>query len=414
MDRANNFKIALMFAYTFNEASCNPSIPSTCPDAPANIILNHIAQLKPILQPYTDIIAYMPAGFIGQWGEWHDSTSGLLANTTLAQNNRNAIITALLDMLPNDSTVALRYQKDKKAIHGSTAITLSQAFPASGIRSPIARTAHHNDCFRKNFEDSGTYAVPYSTIESQKDYLAAETLYLVQNGETCGYDEGTEDGYPLSQAVNPNDPTGYSLSYTACTKVLPDIARMHWSVLNVQQTLVVDKWISGGCFDTIKKLLGYRYSLSSATFPTTVAKNATLSVTLNMRNEGWARPYNPRKIEIVLRHQTTGAITRLLFTPSVNERLFLPAPCTFTTTSECNGSSLTNPNANPTTLLPISVTVPSTIDSGPYDVLLNLYDPAGNLKNVPAYSIRLANTSMWEASTGFNKLSTSTQFLTIP
>ena len=48
--------------------------------------------------------------------------------------------------------------------------------------------------------------------------------------------------------------------------------------------------------------------------------------------------------------------------------------------------------------------IPRDLARGEYDVLLNLPDPAGTLRNRPAFSIRLANAGTWEDSTGFNRL----------
>jgi hypothetical protein len=41
---------------------------------------------------------------------------------------------------------------------------------------------------------------------------------------------------------------------------------------------------------------------------------------------------------------------------------------------------------------------------GNYAVLLNLPDPMASLRDRPEYSIQLANTNAWEASTGYNSL----------
>jgi len=38
------------------------------PDAPKNIVLAHIEQLKPVIQKNADVIYALQAGFIGTWG----------------------------------------------------------------------------------------------------------------------------------------------------------------------------------------------------------------------------------------------------------------------------------------------------------------------------------------------------------
>jgi hypothetical protein len=54
-----------------------------------------------------------------------------------------------------------------------------------------------------------------------------------------------------------------------------------------------------------------------------------------------------------------------------------------------------------------SVTVPSTVPPGSYQLLLNLPDPEPTLHDRPEYSIRLANIGLWEPSTGYNNLQTT-------
>jgi hypothetical protein len=48
--------------------------------------------------------------------------------------------------------------------------------------------------------------------------------------------------------------------------------------------------------------------------------------------------------------------------------------------------------------------IPQDLAAGEYEVLLNLPDPAGTLRNRPEFSIRVANAGTWEGSTGFNRL----------
>jgi len=41
---------------------------------------------------------------------------------------------------------------------------------------------------------------------------------------------------------------------------------------------------------------------------------------------------------------------------------------------------------------------------GEYEVLLNLHDSRPSLAAQPDYSIRLANETVWEAESGYNRL----------
>ncbi len=51
-----------------------------------------------------------------------------------------------------------------------------------------------------------------------------------------------------------------------------------------------------------------------------------------------------------------------------------------------------------------TLTMPSGITAGNYDVLLNMPDNAATLNTNPNFSIQLANNDTWESTTGYNKL----------
>jgi hypothetical protein len=105
------------------------------------------------------------------------------------------------------------------------------------------------------------------------------------------------------------------------------------------------------------------------------------AVSLRLTNDGWAAPYNPRLVELVLRERATGAIAR--FPVAADPRFWGPGQ---------------------TQVLQVGGSFPDTIDDGDYELLLHLPDPERGLYGVPAYSIRLANTGVWEPATGFNAL----------
>src|SRR5690606_2766616 len=44
-------------------------------DPPLERVLRHIEQLGPVMRAGRDVIAYVEAGMIGRWGEWHESAT---------------------------------------------------------------------------------------------------------------------------------------------------------------------------------------------------------------------------------------------------------------------------------------------------------------------------------------------------
>src|SRR5690606_18056339 len=80
---------------------------SPVPDASISQTLRHIAQLGPVLNRNADVIMAMEAGFVGAWGEWHASASGLDSPT-----NKALIKDALLEAVPANRQVLFRYPVD--------------------------------------------------------------------------------------------------------------------------------------------------------------------------------------------------------------------------------------------------------------------------------------------------------------
>jgi Domain of unknown function (DUF4832)/Domain of unknown function (DUF4874) len=348
--RANGFKIILRFSYTNNE-------PAPWLDAPENIILGHIDQLKPILQTNADVISVMEAGFIGRWGEWHTS-SNKLDNV----KSQKAVLFKLLDALPKSRSVLVRYQQAKKDIFGTTGpISEAEAFNGSNR----ARTGHHNDCFLASDDDYGTY-FPFDApnLALQKEYLNSENKYLPQEGETCNCNAPRSD----------------------CQTALKELAKMRWSSLNKDYiACVLDTWASQGCYTEIEKKLGYRFRLLSAEIPKTITLGAIFKLKLIIKNDGFASPYNAHGAELVLRSKANGSIFKVNIDQDI--RKWLPDLAEIK--------------------LDLNLNLPSQIPAGEYDILLNFPDSEKTLSTNPEFSIRLANQNVWEAATGFNSLLTT-------
>src|SRR5262249_49601427 len=139
--RAAGIKLVLRFNY--NDG------PIGAPDAALAQIQQHVTQLAPLLAANADVIAFLQAGFIGAWGEWHSSTNG---NDT-TQNER-AVVDALLAALPATRMIQIR-----------TPEIVDAMFPGGPLQDGFsgearARIGHHNDCFLASDNDFGTYDDP--------------------------------------------------------------------------------------------------------------------------------------------------------------------------------------------------------------------------------------------------------------
>jgi hypothetical protein len=343
--RAAGIKIIPRFVYNFDQAG---------PDTTLDQVRLHIAQLKPVLQRNGDVIAFVQVGFIGRWGEWHDSSNGLDAPDPHA-----AVINALLDAVPANRMLVLRYPRHKmEFLSDRSNIDASQAHSGT----PQARLGFHNDCFLASDDDWGTYTqADADTIEGQKAWLARETRYVVMSGETCNLCALSAD----------------------CSMAVDQLARFHYSELGGQyEPKVLARWAQAGCKPEISQRLGYRLRLEGAELPDVVAPGSMLAGSLVLRNDGFAAPYNPRGVELVLRGNQGPEIHLPL---DADPRDWLP------------GSDIR---------VPFNVALPAGLSPGYYYVFLNLPDPAPTLSRRPEYSIRLANLGLWEARTGYNWLRT--------
>jgi hypothetical protein len=357
--RTAGIKIILRFAYNF---PANEMEMLTAMDAPLSRVRGHIQQLAPVLQTNADVIAFVEAGFIGAWGEWHHSSNALIDEDHSTNAASREIVDQLLAALPARRTIALRYPYHKQEFYGSAPLAPAEAFSGTGK----ARVGAHNDCFLANDIDGGTYSVPPNfepQIEATKQYLHDDNRFVPQGGETCAADA-------------PAQP------YIGCPNALVDLGRMRWSAINIEyHPGVIARWQSDGCLDEVRRRLGFRLRLVSAALPTEVRQGRALTIEATLANSGFAAPYNARDVELVLRRSGSGALHR--FTLAIDPRFWL---------------------GGQTHLLTGTVTLPGAIEPGSYQMLLNLPDPEPALRPRPEYSVRLANVGTWEPATGFNNL----------
>jgi hypothetical protein len=340
--RKAGVKAVVRFAYTAN---------STKPygDASKARVLGHIKQLKPVLFANSDVIAVLQAGFIGAWGEWY-YTDSFGDNGTISASqwtDRQEVVNALLDALDLGRPIQVRTPAFKQHFYGVAALTSAEAF--TGVAK--ARVGHHNDCFLASADDQGTY----SNVTADKAYLAQENLYLPQGGETCA-----------------------TSSFSGWSNAQADMSNLHWSFLNsAYHPDVLAGW--GTNIDIAKRQLGYRLSLEAGLFATQAPAGSAFDVQFTIRNDGFAPPFGPRELNLILRGTRASYIAKLPDDP----RRFLPGAASTIARSIC---------------------LPQAAPAGAYALLLALADPVPALSARPEYAIRLANQGVWEASTGYNDL----------
>ncbi|MES2890803.1 MAG: DUF4832 domain-containing protein [Bacteroidota bacterium] len=382
--RQAGFKLIPRFTYTLAQNAGNCPEGFICPpygDAPKAVVLQHIAQLKKVLQDNADVTATVQMGFIGVWGEQYytDFFGDASQNTTgqkLLDNNwedRVGVLKALLDAVPKDRMIQVRYPQIKQRyVYGTNAdvnaaaMTESEAF----TESDKARIGFHNDCFMASSNDYGTYEDYGNSTTPRKDantilrqFKNKDSKYVVVGGETCA------DAF---SPQNDCEPAG---------RIQTELAEMHYSFLNcAYNNQVNNDWQTGGCMDNIKKNLGYRFVLKEAAFPKSAESGKSFSISINVENKGYASPYNKRPINLVLKSKDDGKVHSIILNADVR-KLFSGVHS-----------------------IKQEITLPADVKKGNYQLFLFMPDQYTTIANRPEYAIRLANEGVWDNATGYNNL----------
>lgn len=343
--RANGVKVLLRVVYNYEANS---------PDAPLPVIMIHLNQLKPMLAQNTDVIAYVQAGLVGSWGEWHSSTNELTQPPAKA-----AIRDALLAAVPQSLYVQFRYPRDLMA-------WLPKPLDASGAfkGTPQARTSTHNDCFMSSPNDVGTYAsAPEATQVAEREYVRAVTDWTPYGGETC---------------------SGFAPTRQTCADILKEGPAYHLTYLN--RYFFVDfhkQWQAEGCFDEVSRQLGYRMQIDQVTHAPTVAAGQDVTVNVDMRNVGWSRIFSARKMVVSLRDKESGTVI------------------------EARGDAdmrMLPPQGKASTKVAVSLKVPEGTPAGNYAVWLAMPDVGQKTVTDPRFAVRFANEDVsskgqqWDAA----------------
>ncbi|GAA3103569.1 hypothetical protein JOF29_003515 [Kribbella aluminosa] len=360
--RAAGVKLIVRFAYALPGDGWPP--PTPYGDAPVSRVVKQIKQLTPILRANSDLIAVVQSGFVGLWGEGYytDYFSNPADPSQVSDQNwadRKAVIDALLRALPKDRMVQVRTPYMKQRMYGvptgtAGGLTAKQAYDGSAV----ARIGQHNDCFLASPDDFGTYLS--DPIELDKDFVAQDTNYVPEGGETCGLDAPRSE-WPSAAA---------------------EMARLHFSFLNIEyHPDVLASW--GSNIEIAKQKLGYRFALTQSTVS---SQHGTVKVDLKLRNDGWAAPYNPRQVQLIFQNSKH---TYKVDVPADPRRW----------------------SAGAVTSLNWTVKAPPA--PGKYRVLLNVADPKlqsqsrlpGSAETYNAvYALRFANNGTWQPTTGYNDL----------
>lgn len=367
--RQNHVKVLLRFAYELSPSLFGPT---------TDTIFKHLAQLEPLIRKHCDVIYVLQCGFVGKFGEFHNSYHYLQDNVDFYRQ----LFLEVCRVLPPSRRTMVRYPALKMHAFGTDPLPPELAFSDD----PRARIGHFNDGFLAGPGHGGTFRRGDSLLlpEQEQAFLDAESPYLPMDGELFWRDVSgmalpTDAAtllarwhYDTFSFVHSHSPfegsTAYSMDVWKNVPVDPMfLIKQKLPMSDGYFTDAHDNFVWRSYYEYIRDHLGYRLELQEATLPDTFAPAQPFSVSLKLINRGFSSPVNPRPVLLVL--QQDHYRHTVAFDTDI-QRWF---------------------GGNTPQTLSLTATLPADAPAGPYRCGLALPDAAPALRNVPEYAIRCAN-----------------------
>jgi hypothetical protein len=351
-------RLLLCFLYNFG-----PIGPGAM-DAPIDVISQHIDQLAPILLQNQDLIFSMEAGFIGTWGEWHDSTNG------------------------NDTPAAQKILLDKEASYFSGVFPIVVRYPGDliqyiGTNTPPQEFGLYDAYYASDSDDGGTwdscsttsgYCLPNYTPAQLQSYEAAVSTTTMFQGEFGAEDPALQTCDALASYSYTYHPQSFAL-YPYPTDIGTELQ-------------------DEGCALSFYNQIGTRIELQNVAISGNPAPNGQLQFSLTLANTGYGRVIRQRPATLVF--LSAGNVVAEIPVPlaQMDLRQLASSPTPVPQTFQFNVN------------LP-----PAFLSSGPVSVALLIPDPAPSLTAQPAYALPLNSVDqndnlIFDPATGYNALAT--------
>jgi hypothetical protein len=349
----------LLIRFTYNFGPISPSSV----DAPIDVISGHIDQVAPILMQKQDLIFALEAGFIGTWGEWHDSTSG---NDTAAA--QKTVLDKELSYFRGIFPILVRYPGDLIQYAGGSTLQAGVGLHDDYYASNSVDGATWNTC------DKGAgYCLSGYTASQLQSYAAAVSTATMFAGEFGALD-------PTLQACTAL--TDYSYTYH------PQSISLTPYPLEIGTELQNE-----GCALSFYNLVGTRIELQKATISGTPTPYGQLEVAVTLVNTGYGRVIRPRPASLV-------------FISSGNVVAQIPIALAALDLRKLASSATPVPQT-----FQFSVTLPATFPPGTVSAALLIPDPAPSLAAQPAYALPLNSVDqnddpVFDPTTGYNVFAT--------
>lgn len=356
--QGTGMRVIPRFIYNFGP------IGPTAQDAPLSVISTHISQLAPVVLKYQDLVFALEAGFIGTWGEWHDSTNG---NDSAAAHL--AVLNQEIASIGGRFPILVRYPGDLIQYTGGLT-------PPSGF-------GLHDDYYASASDDAGTWdtCVPREGYCLQNYSVAQFQSFAAQVSTTTIFAGEFGALYPNLQTCSALD--AYSYTYH------PQSISLHLFPATIATELQNEN-----CALSFFNKVGTRIELQQATITGTPSANGQIQITLTMANTGYGRVVRPRP-----------AIILLLAGNTIVAQSALPL-ATLDVTQLASSATPVAATFQATVSLTASLSPGQTISA-----VVFLPDPAPSLSSQAAYALPLNSVdangnSIFNPATGYNVVGT--------
>lgn len=352
--RQAGLKVVLNF--TYNWPNCASADPKCKPrDAPMSVIMDHMVTLSQTLLGNADVIAGLHAGFIGQWGEWHDSTTG--NDDTDAHNKFLDLFIALFG---KSISLEVRYPY---VILDYAQYRFGSAAPHMAYRIPLGI---HDDEYGSNPGDGGTFlpaTYPGATAYDACDLL--DTAHMASRHNTLTA-EMWNNAYSRGQVCRnrPESFLEFSRDYS--------LTSLHLGL----QPATWQGWVGDSQYDLILRSIGPHLALESLAVLELAGQPMAM---IKIANTGTAKIARSRPLSLVIQRNGQTVSTQAL------------------------GADLKDVAAGQ------SVTVEAGLGTAlaqPGHYTLYLSAPDTRLPNDPRYALLFENVGVPDPATGLNALMT--------
>lgn len=270
-----------------------------------DIILNHMEQVAPVVNAYSDRIWMLQGLFIGNWGEMNGTRY-------TGKEDIEALAAKLDEVIDDDIYLAVRMPMHWRMATGNPDLE-GVAIGGDGLAN---RLGIYNDGMLGNAYDYGTYGEQSKTAVGDYSYWNRE--------EELAFQDSLCRVVPIGgEVIVPN-------SYNDFENAVADFSRMHVSYLNrFYDEKVYSKWFQttisdGSVFDGqpgflyIENKLGYRLVLTDNQMDYNAGKD-TLDIQLKIKNIGFAPLYAEPKAMIYIVNSKTGVYEAYPFASDLRE-----------------------------------------------------------------------------------------------